>query len=89
MSAERDIIAETATDLALPPGVTRGDELEVTWESDDLSTTVKVVLGEVSILVECSHEAAPTVPWVVATLPEILERAWDAIESDTNQQEDA
>jgi hypothetical protein len=67
---------------ALPPDIAPDDEIQVTWERDDVSTKVTATLGEATITVESSHEAGPTVPWLVASLPNILEAAWAAIEAD-------
>ena len=70
----------------LPDGVEPTDEVEVTWVRDDLSTTVNVILGEASIKVECSEDGAEALTWLVASLPEILNQAWDAIEAEGTEE---
>lgn len=71
---------------ALPSHLDPGDEIEVSWERDDISTKVTASLGEASITVETTPEAANTVPWLISAMPSILEAAWSAIEG-TPQEE--
>lgn len=72
---------------ALPPEIDPDDEIEVTWESDELSTKVVATLGEASITVECSPDGAHTIPWLIAAMPSILEAAYAAQEAEENQEE--
>lgn len=67
---------------SLPPDVDPQDEIEVTWTSDEHSTKVVATLGEASVSVECSEDGAQIVPWLIASMPQILETAWDAIEAE-------
>ena len=73
--------------IGLPEGLSPDDEIEVTWERDDISTKVTVNLGEVTITVETTEASAPLVPLLVAAMPNILEAAWDAIDEGDNQEE--
>lgn len=67
---------------ALPPELDPGDEIEISWDRDVLSTRVVATLGEASITVECSEDGAVIVPWLVTAMPNILEAAWAAIEAE-------
>lgn len=70
----------------LPFGLDIEDEISIDWERDDLSTKVRIVLGESSVTIDATPDAAEqTLPWLLNNLPMILDRAWDAIE----QQEEA
>lgn len=66
----------------LPPTVDPSDEIALTWKNTRKGVRVVATLGDASITVKTSHEAAETVPWLVAALPNILEVAWNAIEGD-------
>lgn len=74
---------------AIPPDIDPDDQIQVTWERDEISTKVVATLGEVTITVENAHEAAEVVPWLVGSLPSILEAAWAAIESNDEQADEA
>lgn len=64
----------------LPPAIDPSDEIEVTWERDELSTKVVATLGEASVSVECSHDGAQILPWLLSAMPNVLEAAWAALE---------
>lgn len=71
----------------LPNGAVVDDEISLEWEVDDDRTMVTASLGDATIIVETGPEGAEVVPWLVASMPQILETAWAAIE--TNEQETA
>jgi len=71
----------------LPPEVSPEDELMVSWEPDDLSIKINVVMGEVAITIETTYDAVPTVPFLAAALPQILETAWAAIEAEQSEED--
>lgn len=66
----------------LPPGLEGDAETEVSWERGESGTLVTVTLGDVTIMIDTTHEAASTVPWLVAALPNVLEAAWAVIEQE-------
>jgi hypothetical protein len=72
---------------ALPPEVGEDEEIAVTWEPDDLSIRINVVMGEVAITVDSSYDAVPKVPFLVGALPQILEAAWAAIENEQSEED--
>lgn len=74
----------------LPPGIDPEDEINVTWEHTDDGIRVVASLGEASITVEASPDAIERLPWLAASLPQILEAAWAQIEQnlETDTEED-
>jgi hypothetical protein len=70
----------------LPPGVQEGDEIAMTWERNEDGIKIVACLGEASITVESSYDAVETVPWLAASLPNILEAAYDALENESPQE---
>lgn len=75
------------SEVVLPPGVQEGDEISMTWERNEDGVKIVSVLGESSITVESSYDAIETLPWLCASLPTILDAAWDAIEASESPQE--
>jgi hypothetical protein len=75
----------------IPEGIEQDDEIALTWERDEDGVKIVAVLGECSIKLETSYEGADVLPWLVASLPNILEQAWAAIEAaeDETPQEEA
>lgn len=74
----------------LPDGVGPDDEIALVWErAEDGTTRVTAELGGASITVVTDEESSDLVPWLVASMPQILETAWAAIDQpqDTDQQE--
>ena len=67
--------------VALPPGVEADDEIAMTWERNEDGVKIVASLGEASITVEASYDATETLPWLVGSLPAILNAAYDAIEA--------
>lgn len=73
--------------IPLPAGLTETDEIDIEWVKDDGRTMVTAALGDATIIVETGTEGASVVPWLVASLPQILEAAWAAIESTEEETE--
>lgn len=67
----------------LPPGVDPSDQIEISWKRGK-KTKVVASLGGATIKIITDDESAERVPWLVASLPQILEAAWASI----NDQED-
>lgn len=65
----------------LPPGVEADDEIAMTWERGEDGIKIVAVLGESSITLESSYDATETLPWLVGSLPSILNAAYDAMEA--------
>lgn len=76
---------------ALPPEVQPGDEISITWDANADGTTVTVELGDAKIVTSTTREVGEgsTLPWLVAALPNILEKAYDAISEAAAHQEEA
>lgn len=71
---------------ALPAGLSASDEVMVTWDNGEGGTEVVITLGGAKVTVFTDHESAELVPWIVASLPNILTQAWDAIEAAEDQE---
>lgn len=67
------------TDL-LPSGIEPEDEIAVSWKTSEEGVTIDITLGGASVTVASSYDSTETVPWIVASLPQILEAAWAEIE---------
>ena len=66
--------------IELPAGVDSGDEIEIGSELEDGCWNVSISLGETTILIETTSEQIETLPWLIASMNQILETAWAALE---------
>lgn len=74
----------------LPEGISPEDEIAVLWHRDeDGNTKIVAELGGAKVTIETDENSVPLVPWLVASTPNILEAAWQAIEGGNEQQEEA
>lgn len=71
----------------LPEGLSEKDEIELEWGIDGDRTMVTASLGDATIIVETGPRGAPIVPWLVASLPQLLETAWAELEGDEEETE--
>ena len=69
----------------LPAGLEPSDEIEVNWAREGKKTTVTIKLGKAKIVVSTTPKSAGLVPWLVASLPQILEAAWAAMDDDAQE----
>lgn len=66
----------------LPPGIAADDEIAIVWDMTGETLLVTASLGDARITVEsATEESVELIPWLIASLPDIMNAAWDAIES--------
>lgn len=63
-----------------------GDFIEISSEIEDGVWSVGATLGQTTILIETNRDDVESLPVLVNSLNQILETAWDAIESRINQE---
>ena len=69
----------------IPEEVGEAAEVEINFDPDDLGLKVTAVLGESSIVVEHSWDAAEEAATLVQALPMILMRVQDALDAQEAQ----
>lgn len=65
----------------LPEGITEDDEIEVDWVRKGKKTIVTIQLGKAKIVVSTTPKSADALQWLVASLPQVLNAAYDQIEA--------
>ena len=70
----------------LPEGIDSTDEIELSSELEDGRWLVTATLGTTTIMTETDVASVETLPWLVASLPQILETAWAAIETQLSEE---